>query len=125
MFLDMGYEPLLFWELSLAEIYDLLESYQRKQELEAEKMRQQLKVNAIFNATLARQVGEYVALLFSKEAQITPLHQLYPNLFEDESREDYHSMTTDQELAYYKAKMDDFAFWHNARLKKKGGGNCE
>ncbi len=28
----------------------------------------------------------------------------------------------EQELDYYKAKMDDFAFWYNARLKKKKGG---
>ena len=125
MFLDMGYEPFLFWELSLAEVYELIESYQRKQKLEAEKVKQQLKVDAVFNATLARQIGEYIALLFSKEVQITSLHQLYPTLFEDESQNDSHIMTTDQELAYYKAKMDDFAFWHNARLKKKGGGNCE
>ncbi len=31
LFLDMGYEPFLFWELSLAEVYDLIESYRRKQ----------------------------------------------------------------------------------------------
>ena len=125
MFLDMGYEPFLFWELSLAEVYELIESYQRKQKLEAEKVKQQLKVDAVFNATLARQIGEYIALLFSKEVQITSLHQLYPTLFEDESQNDSHIMTTDQELAYYKAKMDDFAFWHNARLKKKGGDSSE
>ena len=121
----MGYEPFLFWELSLAEVYELIESYQRKQKLEAEKVKQQLKVDAVFNATLARQIGEYIALLFSKEVQITSLHQLYPTLFEDESQNDSHIMTTDQELAYYKAKMDDFAFWHNARLKKKGGDSSE
>lgn len=118
----MGYEPFLFWELSLAEVYDLIESYRRKQERETEKIKQQLKVDAVFNATLARQIGEYVALLFNKEARLTPLEQLYPNLFADEVKEAEESSVIEQELDYYKAKMDDFAFWYNARLKKKKGG---
>lgn len=117
----MGYEPFLFWELSVAEVYDLIESYRRKQEQETEKIKQRLKVDAVFNATLARQIGEYVALLFSKEARLTPLEQLYPNLFTEERKDDDGSMFVEQELDYYKAKMDDFAFWHNARLKQKGG----
>lgn len=113
----------MFWELSLAEVYDLIESYRRKQERETEKIKQQLKVDAVFNATLARQIGEYVALLFNKEARLTPLEQLYPNLFADEVKEAEESSVIEQELDYYKAKMDDFAFWYNARLKKKGGGS--
>lgn len=125
MFLDMGYEPFLFWELSLAEVYDLIESYRRKQEQETEKIKQQLKVDATFNAVLARQIGEYVASLFSKDARLTPLEQLYPNLFADELKEVEESSAIEQELDYYKAKMDDFAFWHNARLKKKGGDSNE
>ena len=116
----------MFWELSLAEVYDLIESYRRKQEQETEKNKQQLKVDAVFNATLARQIGEYVALLFSKEARLTSIEQLYPNLFTEEQKEDEgFSKASEQELDYYKAKMDDFAFWHNARLKKKGGGSDE
>lgn len=125
MFLDMGYEPFLFWELSLAEVYDLIESYRRKQEQETEKIKQQLKVDATFNAVLARQIGEYVASLFSKDARLTPLEQLYPNLFVEELKEDEGSKVVEQELDYYKAKMDDFAFWYNARLKKKGGDSNE
>ncbi len=112
----------MFWELSLAEVYDLIESYRRKQEQETEKIKQQLKVDAVFNATLARQIGEYVASLFSKDARLTPLEQLYPNLFADELKEVEESSAIEQELDYYKAKMDDFAFWYNARLKKKKGG---
>ena len=120
----MGYEPSLFWELSLAEIYDLIDAYQRKQEIEAERIKQQLKVDAVFNAILARQIGEYVALMFNKDATLTSLEQLYPNLFSEESKET-ESITAECELNYYKAKMDDFAFWHNAQLKKKGGVDNE
>ncbi len=120
----MGYEPFLFWELSLAEIYDLIDSYRRKQDFESEKLKQQLKVDAVFNATLARQIGEYVSLLFSKEASITPLDQLYPTLFAEESKE-VETTTVESELDCYKAKMDDFAFWHNTKLKEKGGINDE
>ena len=54
----MGYKPFLFWELSIAEIYDLIESYQRKQALETEKVKQQLKVDVTLNSILARQIGE-------------------------------------------------------------------
>ena len=43
----------MFWELSLAEVYDLIESYRRKQEQETEKNKQQLKVDAVFNADIS------------------------------------------------------------------------
>lgn len=121
----MGYEPFLFWELSLSEIYDLIESYRRKQEYETEKIKQQLKIDATFNAVLARQIGEYVASLFNKDARLTPLEKLYPNLFIDEVGECEESIAVERQLDYYKAKMDDFAFWHNARLKTKGGDSDE
>ncbi len=121
----MGYEPFLFWELSLAEIYELIESYQRKQELEAEKVKQQLKVDVTLNSILARQIGEYVACLFSKDAKLTPIQELLPGLFDEELSVDKSDEQESIELAMYKAKMDDFAFWHNAQLQEKGGTKNE
>lgn len=109
--------------MSVAEIYDLIESYQRKQELEAERIKQQLKMDAMLNSVLARQIGEYVSCLFSKEARLTPISELLPGLFDSELSEEDTIDKVDSELMSYKAKMDDFAFWHNQRLKKGGQNN--
>lgn len=110
--------------MSVSEIYDLIESYQRKQELEAERIKQQLKMDAMLNSVLARQIGEYVSCLFSKDARLTPISELLPGLFDDsESSEEDSIDKVDSELMSYKAKMDDFAFWHNQRLKKGGRNN--
>ncbi|KAB6698691.1 hypothetical protein GMA92_12465 [Turicibacter sanguinis] len=121
----MGYKPFLFWELSIAEIYDLIESYQRKQALETEKVKQQLKVDVTLNSILARQIGEYVACLFSKDSKLTPIQELFPGLFDEELSVDKIEEQESVELMLYKAKMDDFAFWHNAQLKEKGGTKDE
>ena len=77
------------------------------------------------NSILARQIGEYVACLFSKDAKLTPIQELLPGLFDEELSVDKSDEQESIELALYKAKMDDFAFWHNERLKEKGGAKNE
>ena len=45
IFLDAGYSPQLFWELSVGEVNDLLESYARRKELE-QKQREAMRKQA-------------------------------------------------------------------------------
>ena len=45
-FLDAGYGPEYFWELSLGEVSDLLESYARRKEHEQKKREAELKDHA-------------------------------------------------------------------------------
>lgn len=110
----MGYSPSLFWDSSLLEIYDLMESYNRRKKNEMKELEEKLKAEISLNAVLARQIGEYVASLFNKEVQLTPLNNFFPSLFEEDEEE------VDNYMALYKARMEEFAFRHNERLKRKG-----
>lgn len=112
----MGYSPSLFWDSSILEIYDLMESYNRRQKLKQEEKEAELKANIVLNSVLARQIGEYVASLFSEEARITQVNELFPTLFKDE-KEDKKKIG--QDMALYKAKMEAFAFRHNSNFKRK------
>ncbi|MCX0353279.1 hypothetical protein LI064_01920 [Clostridium perfringens] len=113
----MGYSPSLFWDSSILEIYDLMESYNRRQKLKQEEKEAELKANIVLNSVLARQIGEYVACLFSEEARVTNINELFPTLFKDE-KEDKKKI--EQDMALYKAKMEAFAFRHNINFKRKG-----
>lgn len=84
--------------------------------IETEKETINLKKDISLNGVLARMIGEYVASIFSKDASITPLTELFPELFEKEKKE-----LDKREMDLYKAKMQDFAERHNERLKQKGG----
>lgn len=109
----MGYTPSLFWECSLLEIYDLMESYNRRKKNETKELEEQVKVQISLNSVLARQMAEYVGSIFDKKIQITPLNKLFPTLFELDEEEENNDM------ALYKAKMEEFAFRHNQKLKRK------
>lgn len=113
-FLDMGYTPSLFWDSTLLEIYDLIDSHNRRKKNEINELKEELKVEISLNAVLARQIGEYVASMFNKEAQLTPLDKFFPTLF----KQDEEDVNNDMDL--YKAKMEEFAFRHNQRLKREG-----
>lgn len=111
----MGYTPSLFWESSLLEIFDLMDSYNRRKKNEVKEFEEKIKVNISLNSVLARQIGEYLGSIIDKNIQITPLSKLFPNLFKEDKEEN------NIDIALYKAKMEDYAFRHNQRLKRKEG----
>ena len=113
-FLDMGYSPSLFWDSSLQEVYDLMDSYNRRKKNEINELEDKLKAEISLNAVLARQIGEYVASLFNKEAQLTPLNKFFPSLFAEDKEE------VNNDMALYKAKMEEYAYRHNQKLRKGG-----
>lgn len=108
----MGYAPSLFWECTILEIYDLMESYTRRQNIRTKEYEARLKAQASLNSVLARQIREYVGALFSKDARITPLNEIFPTLFEDEVQKN-------NDMALYKARMKDFVYRHNQKMKRK------
>lgn len=107
----MGYSPSLFWDSSLQEVYDLIESYSRKQKIKAQEYEADLKAKISLNAVLARQIGEYVASLFNLDSKITSLGELFPELFKDEQN-------SNNDMALYKARMEEYAYRHNQKLRK-------
>lgn len=116
MCLDIDISPFLFWDSSLQELYDLIASYNRRMKLESEKELINIKKDISLNAVLARQIGEYVASMFSSDVKITPVKEFFSELFAEEKVK-----KEKLDIALYKAKMEEFAFRHNEELKRKGG----
>lgn len=90
-----------------------MESYNRRKKNETKELEEQVKVQISLNSVLARQIAEYVGSILDKKNQITPLNKLFPTLFELDEEEENNDM------ALYKAKMEEFAFRHNQKLKRK------
>lgn len=112
----MGYSPSLFWDSSLQEVFDLIESHNRKAKLDSEEKKAEIKMKIILDSTLAKWIGENVACLMDKKAKITPIDKLFPELFKSE---DYQEIESKKAINLYKARMEEFTFRHNAKLKRK------
>lgn len=124
MFLDAGYGPSLFWESSIDEISDLLESYARRKEREEKHREAVLKdeIMVLFNQAL--QIGNVVGRMMDKNTPIKMPREYYPELFgttentnftEQEAKGDEHQLSPEMEL--HKARMDDFIFRHNMAMR--------
>ncbi|MBP3339780.1 MAG: hypothetical protein J6L69_10290 [Lachnospiraceae bacterium] len=125
VFLDAGYTPSLFWDSSIDEIIDMLDSSRRKEKKEAENMDIGKKYDAILNKVLAQQIMEYISMLLPGEAEdkkkfLTPLQNFFPQWFADltkEMDEDEKKKVQEAELELNKARMEEFMFWNNQRFK--------
>ena len=114
----MGYTPSFFWDLSLQDIYDLIESKHRLRKIEAEKETYELKTKLIVNSVLARQIGENVASIFSKDAKVTDIYDLMTELFAEE-REEVQRKTAEKQWKLHKAKFMAFSEEHNNKRKEE------
>ena len=116
-FIDAGYSPNLFWELSYGEIIDVIESYRRKQEKQANDYKDELKVKAVLNDVLSKQIILLLAAGLSGNTKDVPkLVDYFPMLFDEITS----SNNTSSELALNKARMEEFAFWNNKKRKEGG-----
>ena len=107
VFLASGYSPLLFWDLSIAEINDMLSAYQRVKEHEVKQL-------ITLNTTLAQQIYERIGSMFSEEQkEFTPVWELFPGLFEEEKKIS-EERKKERDLEEYKARFINFALQHNA-----------
>ena len=73
VFLDAGYGPEYFWELSFGEVSDLLESYARRKEHEQKKREAELKdqIMLLFNQAL-----QIVWLVFGVHLLLYMIHTI-------------------------------------------------
>ena len=117
-FLDLGYTPSFFWDLSLQDVYDLIESKHRLRKIEAEKENYELKIQLIANSVLARQIAENVACIFSKDAKVTDIYELMPELFAKE-REEAQNKIAENQWKLHKARFMAFSEEHNNRRKEE------
>lgn len=108
--LDAGISPLDFWDYTVLEIADLIESYNRTFTFKR-------KEQALHQYKLAQMVASYVSLMFSGENDKTPeLWDFYPELFEDE-RQQIEQARIASQLAVHKERMRLFAERNKGRFK--------
>lgn len=116
-FLDAGYTPNLFWELSIGEVTDMIDSYLKRQQLEEERTKAQLKQTAVFNHIQAQQIYNYLSTLFSNNVEIRPVEAYFPELFKEEA-EKKSEEEKQLQVELHKAQFEEFAYWHNQRRKE-------
>ena len=127
VFLDAGYGPEYFWELSFGEVSDLLESYARRKEHEQKKREAEQKDQIMLLFNQALQIGNVVGRLMDNKVAIRLPKEYYPELFgneeektnftEQEDAGDKRKLSPEMEL--HKARMDDFIFRHNMAMRER------
>lgn len=114
--MDAGISPSLFWELSIQEVYDLIDSYNRR-------TINNLKQKALNNRILADQIIRGMTFVLNgKDCGIENLQiwDYYPGLFEDE-KEKYQSEERIKKFVEFKSRRKRFANMYN--MKYEGDGD--
>lgn len=112
MFLDIGGEPLVFWDLTVLEIREMIESYNRVKI-------QERKEKIIDSYRLSQMIANNVSLLLSKDAKPLEVWDYAPELFQDEKAQ-VEKARQEQEMKMHKERMRAFAESHNRKMKMKG-----
>lgn len=115
MFLDIGGKPLDFWELTIGEIRDMIESHNRVK-LQAKKDK------IVENYRLSQMIVNHISLLLSKEAKVAEFWEYAPELFEEE-RNAIEQQKQNHALLLHKERMREFAERHNRKRKEEVNGN--
>ena len=74
MFLDIGGKPLDFWDLTVLEIREMIESYNRVKA-------QERKEKIIDSYRLSQMISNHISLLLSKDAKVFEFWEYAPELF--------------------------------------------
>lgn len=112
MFLDIGGKPLDFWDLTILEIRDMIESHNR-----VTIKRQKEKI--VESYRLSQMIANNVSLLLSKGAKPLDVWDYAPDLFQEE-RDQVEKARQEQEMRMHKERMRAFAESHNRKMKMKG-----
>lgn len=112
MFLDIGGKPLDFWDLTVLEIREMIESYNR---VNIQKQKEKI----IESYRLSQMIANNVSLLLSKDAKPLEVWDYAPDLFQEE-RDQVEKARQEQEMRMHKERMRAFAESHNRKMKMKG-----
>lgn len=115
MFLDIGGKPLDFWDLTVLEIREMIESYNRVKT-------QERKEKIIDSYRLSQMISNHVSLLLSNEAKIVEFWEYAPELFVEEQQA-VELERQKQALLLHKERMREFAERHNRKRKEEVNGN--
>ena len=115
MFLDIGGKPLYFWDLTVLEIREMIESYNRVKI-------QERKEKIIDSYRLSQMISNHVSSLLSKDAKVLEFWEYAPDLFVEE-KQAVEQEQQRQALLLHKERMRDFAERHNRKRKEEVNGN--
>lgn len=116
--LDCGISPSVFWDLSILEISDLIESHER---VEIRKQKQ----SAVNNQILSDQIMRGINLIINgsektnADDQFKQLWDYYPDLFENEKKQ-YYTEKQESEFEVFKNRRKRFANQYNKKYKGDG-----
>lgn len=94
-----------YWKLSIGEVVELIE-------IKEEKELEELKEKLVLQDLQAKMTAEYIM------GNPIPLSKRFPELFPEEDEEINNNQEMTPQLELNKARMEEFAFWHNQRRKK-------
>lgn len=106
---------MIFWGLGLDEIYDLIDSFNRREQLKQ-------KQRAIDNTILANQIINGIAILLSDEKdniEQKNIWDYYPELFEKEKMK-FEEERELEEFEKFKEKRREFAQRYNLKIGVDG-----
>ena len=112
MFLDIGGKPLDFWDLTILEIRDMIESHNR---VTIQKQKEKI----VESYRLSQMIANNVSLLLSKDAKPLDVWDYAPDLFQEE-RDQVEKARQQDEMRLHKERMRAFAESHNRKMKMKG-----
>ena len=115
MFLDIGGKPLDFWDLTVLEIREMIESYNRVKI-------QERKEKIIDSYRLSQMISNHVSLLLSKDAKGFEFWEYAPELFIEEQQAVERERQR-HALLLHKERMREFAERHNRKRKEEVNGN--
>ena len=115
MFLDIGGKPLDFWDLTVLEIREMIESYNRVKI-------QERKEKIIDSYRLSQMISNHVSSLLSKDAKVLEFWEYAPDLFVEE-KQAVEQERQRQALLLHKQRMREFAERHNRKRKEEVNGN--
>lgn len=105
--LDCGVPVEMFWDLSLAEISDIMGSFKRRRE-------NQLKQDLINGFAFAQHTAELIGQYISEENQVHQLWDYFPELFAKEKKQ-HEAAEYEQQLETAKENRRAYA----AELKRR------
>lgn len=115
MFLDIGGKPLDFWDLTVLEIREMIESYNRVKV-------QERKEKIIDSYRLSQMISNHVSSLLSKDAKVLEFWEYAPDLFVEEQQA-VEQERQRQALLLHKERMREFAERHNQKRKEEVNDN--
>ncbi|MEI4338070.1 hypothetical protein V9Z57_01755 [Streptococcus suis] len=107
--LDAGIDPFSFWEYTLLELKELVDSYNRQQ---FEKQKEIASHNFVQSQMIAR----FVSMMFQEKGEAPDIWDFYPALFE-EDRQQIEQARIERDLIIHREQMRAYAERMRGRFK--------